>query len=198
MDASIAYYMARLIVQYVTQPRASNTIAILTKQAIADMFVLQIGPSFDLATAVGAQLDIIGKYVGVPRTVGPATSQPYFSFRRYADTTTPSIGFQRYAGGVNITGIFNRYAYGPQPNTALPDPAYRTLLHLKIIDNMSDGTLGSIYSQIYAIFGSLIEIIDTKNMSVTYNVSNTVPLQTSILQAYLPKPMGVGIVVNRF
>jgi hypothetical protein len=43
--------------------------------------------AYDLDTAVGAQLDILGKYIGVPRNIGLPQARPYFGLWAYASAT---------------------------------------------------------------------------------------------------------------
>lgn len=63
------YYSDLLILQYKTLPNARATIAALVKQAVDGGFLLQLVNCFGIDTAVGKQLDILGKYIGLNRTV---------------------------------------------------------------------------------------------------------------------------------
>lgn len=197
LSQSVSYYVARLIQQYRTQPKAQATIAILVKQAIMDMVIAQIGAAYNIDTSIGVQLDVIGKYVGLSRNIGPSAAVNYFGFRRYAGTGN-IYGFARYAGGVNVGVIWNRYQYGGAQGSALNDTSYRTALKCKIMINSSDGTVPGIYALLHRYFFGVITLIDHHDMTITYLVSNTVPLDTSVLQTFLPKPMGVGITVTRY
>ena len=62
------YYANLLIIQYRQKPQAYATIKATTKAAIINQLPLAVQNAFDLETAVGVQLDILGKYVVVVRT----------------------------------------------------------------------------------------------------------------------------------
>lgn len=63
------YYADLLILQYKTQPKARATIQALIKELYGSGSLLQMVNGFDIDTAVGKQLDIIGKYIGLGRQV---------------------------------------------------------------------------------------------------------------------------------
>lgn len=70
------YYADLLILQYKTQPKARATISALTSQVIADGILLDVINGFNLLTAVGKQLDILGKYIGLSRNVKKEIGSP--------------------------------------------------------------------------------------------------------------------------
>ena len=155
LDDSIAYYTSKLILQYRGLPKASQTIAILVKQALADMFPLQVERCYDIATATGVQLDVLGKYIGVPRQIGDPTPIAYFGFVDYVGTNPQNLnGFSDYTNaGVNPDDPFFSYTFQNQQNIFLPDDQYRAVMLLKIILNHSDSTLASIDNYLQAYFG---------------------------------------------
>ena len=63
------YYADLLILQYKTQPKARATIDAIVEQAVADGVLYKVIDGFNIDTAVGKQLDILGKYIGLNRTV---------------------------------------------------------------------------------------------------------------------------------
>ena len=63
------YYADLLILQYKTQPKARATISALTDKVIADGLLMDVINGFNLDTAEGKQLDILGKYIGLSRNV---------------------------------------------------------------------------------------------------------------------------------
>ena len=73
----IVYYANLLILQYRGKPKAYAMIQALAKLAIVNKLPLTVRDAFNPATAVGVQLDVVGKYVGVKRYVydftGPVT-----------------------------------------------------------------------------------------------------------------------------
>ena len=197
IQATTRYYSALLPIQYRGLARADATIQILAKAGIADMLFSQFGPAFDLATAVGPQLDILGEYIGVPRDIGPASSIPYYGFALSGGGGNTN-GLTAATGNVNTTGVFYQSTSTGQQHTDLLDTAYQFILQLKIILNASDGTLASIQQYLATFFRNLVYVVDNADMTLTYSVSVNCPVPVSVLTGYLPKPMGVGITVNTF
>lgn len=64
----INYYANLLILEYIGQPNAYATMQALIKPVIMDQIPLAVQNAFNMdGTAVGVQLDILGKYVDVTR-----------------------------------------------------------------------------------------------------------------------------------
>ena len=181
------------------QPNAQATAQILTKKALLDDLVTAIGNAFTLATAVGAQLDIIGQYVGVSRYQANGATVPYFGFWDASGVVAPNNNGFRDADNpttTNASAVFFNAQASPTQLVALSDSSYRFLIQLKIVLNHCDGTLYSIQNYLHTFFNGIISVVDNQNMSLTYTVRSSAPLSASILTAFLPKPMGVAIVVN--
>lgn len=70
------YYADLLILQYKTQPKARDTISALTDKVIADGLLIDVINGFNIDTAVGKQLDMLGKYIGLSRVVKVKVSSP--------------------------------------------------------------------------------------------------------------------------
>jgi len=64
---TINYYANLLIIQYRNKPKAVATIKAIVSLFLSDDIFLQVQDAFDLDTAVGVQLDVLGKYTGVSR-----------------------------------------------------------------------------------------------------------------------------------
>lgn len=62
------YYRNLLILQYKGKERAEATIDLNVEEALVDFLPITVRDSFNLDTAVGAQLDVIGKYANTKRT----------------------------------------------------------------------------------------------------------------------------------
>lgn len=62
-----AYYSSLLIYQYVNQPKAKAQVEASVTPVFMDQIPIAVQNGFDVGTAVGKQLDVIGKYVGVSR-----------------------------------------------------------------------------------------------------------------------------------
>ncbi len=63
----LEYYAKLLIIQYRDKPKAFATIKLLASLVVMDQLPNDVMSAFDIDTAVGAQLDILGKYAGVQR-----------------------------------------------------------------------------------------------------------------------------------
>ncbi len=192
IDNLISAYVRLLVFQY-QLPKARAQMAIMVKQFLADGLALAVRDAYDPATAVGPQLDVIGKYVGLPREIGAATPLPFFGFVRYSGVDDNDNGFRSYNDGNNSTGVFYRYGYSGTRNTALSDLSYSFMIALQIILNSSDWTLYSIQRYLAALLPGIVTIVDNKDMTLTYTITGTPPVDPAVLSAYLPKPMGVGI-----
>lgn len=62
------YYADLLISQYTNKERARATIKFLAGLMVMDQIPLDVENAYDIDTAVGDQLDILGKYIGAFRT----------------------------------------------------------------------------------------------------------------------------------
>ncbi len=76
-DELAAYYANLLIFQYIGKPKAYATINAQVRPIFMDQLPIAVQEAFNVNTAEGVQLDVIGKYVGVARTgytlTGPVT-----------------------------------------------------------------------------------------------------------------------------
>lgn len=73
VPALIQYYANLLILQYVGQPKAYATIQTQAAPFIMDNLPVDVMNGFEISTAVGVQLDVIAKYIGVSRNVALST-----------------------------------------------------------------------------------------------------------------------------
>ena len=61
------YYKNLLIIQYHNKPKAQATVAQWVDCMTGDGIMLQLWDAFDVDTAIGAQLDAIGRFIGIGR-----------------------------------------------------------------------------------------------------------------------------------
>lgn len=146
--------------------------------------------AFDVDTAVGKQLDIIGEWVGRTRVVSQVISGVYFSL------DTDILGFEQ--------GIWQG-PYDPDSGfTSLSDDTYRIILKAKIaINNWNgqNGTLPDILDNTLVGSGVSMQVVDNQDMSISIlilpeiefaNVS--LELIAAIKQGYLTvKAAGVRV-----
>ncbi len=188
------YYVARMASIYRSLPKASNNVALYVKQFLADNLISEFQAGFDIDLAVGKQLDILGKYIGAPRDVGIEDTRPFFGFVDYdypAGDQNPN-GFVLYESlATNSQGIWYEYGFTGQATTQLTDFQYRQLMKLKISTNSTENTMDAIQNQIADFFPGQLQLRDNLDMSITYYFGSSFQLPLSVLEAYLPRPMGV-------
>lgn len=112
--------------------------------------------AFDIDQAEGAQLDIIGEWVGRSRIVKAPISGIYFSF------DTDEIGFDQ--------GVWQG-PYDPDEGfTSLSDDVYRVILKVKIAINSWDGqndSIPEILDIALANSGLRMSIVDNQDMTIS-------------------------------
>ena len=64
----VAYYTNLLILQYHDKPKAKATVDAVVRPVIMDQLPISVQDAYAIDTAVGKQLDVIAKYVGVTRS----------------------------------------------------------------------------------------------------------------------------------
>jgi len=154
MAGDITPYLGLITSEYGSAPNFQATVA-ASVQPFADITAVLNGlPSdFNLATATGAQLDVVGQWVGFSRYVTSPISGVYFSF----DTT--GVGFDQgliWSAGEPTTGLI-----------AMPDDIYRLALQTQIGINNWNGTIPEAYTILNTMFSGIgwtIYIQDTGNM----------------------------------
>jgi hypothetical protein len=195
LETGIEYYKDLLLYQYINQPNARETIGLLVQQALVDLLPNQVIAAFDLETATGAQLDILGEYIGFDRVVTSTISRIYFALDDYLAPDTSIIGFTDYTdSSLNMGGSTYLYT-NSNAETTLTDAEYRVLLKLKILINISDFSLYQIENEIYGAFGDNLVVYDNMDMSLTYYASKNYTRIIDIAknENLLPKPMGVRL-----
>lgn len=137
--------------------------------------------AFDIDTAVGAQLDILGEWIGRTRYVSVPISGIYFSW------DTDGLGFDQ--------GVWQG-PYDPDNGyTALSDETYRVILKAKIAINSWNGqndTLPPILDTALEGSGLRMQIVDNQDMTISIWVfpevdiaSVSLELIAAIKQGYL-------------
>lgn len=190
-----ATYPDYLIMQYRQRARARATIASLVQELWLDGMTIDEATCFNLDVAIGAQLDVIGRIVGVTRNIyGLDLEHEFFSMTDYADAV--AVDMQRYTDSPFGPEIMNRYRLAA--TYIMTDFEFRYLIKLKIIYNMTARTARALIQAFWDIFGASVEVVDNKDMTMDINVSQ--PYQRVFLVAdyigVIPSPMGVAVTVN--
>lgn len=192
----VTTYQNNLIEQYVNAPNARATVGLIAQTTLMDQVQFAVQNAYDINTAVGVQLDVLGLYIGFSRKVYFPIDRYYFTL---LDPDLPSeqeAGFTDYTNDTtNANSNFYLYQYASGQTYNLPDDQYRLLLKLKIILNQSHNTLADIASALWITFGSDIICFDSQDMFISYSISATASniVDIALKAGLLPKPMGVGI-----
>ena len=191
------YYSSLLAYEFRGLPNADRQMKLWAKQAVADFLAQQVTICFDLDVAVGTQLDILGKYIGLSRNIGvPDDLTPYFGFQSSNSDTTNLNGFTSSTNAsINAQGTWYQSTFVGQANYALTDDAYRFMLRLKIAQNTNPETWAAIMQFVHDHLYGFAALVDNKAMSITYPLGQKMPvgITAATLANYLLRPMGVGI-----
>lgn len=128
-----------------------------TAQPMADNIELEglVPGKFDLDTAEGEQLDVVGRWIGASRNLAIPITGVQFSF------DTPGLGFDE--------GVWDAGAGGGDI-VMLSDEDYRILLRARVLNNHWDGTIENAYEiwdQVFADTGYTLFIVDHGDLSMT-------------------------------
>ena len=181
----------------ITSQHADKPKFVAMVQAVAGGFgditaaIQSLPAAFDLDAAIGAQLDVVGQWVGQSRVVPGVLTLGYFGFSdnvaavRFGEEGKPSIGGRFYEESEPVTST-----------AVLADPEYRTILKAKIIRNHYDGTTEEIESALQFIFNAPGSVRDNGTMSIDLVIGAPLsPVEQSLLTNFdlLPRPAGVKI-----
>jgi hypothetical protein len=202
----IDYYVNLLIIQYNNKPKARATIELLARELLANGIYTDVLNGYNVDTAVGVQLDVIGKYVGIDRFYyNYELTDDFFGFADAYDiggTSANIVGFDD-AFSPDKEGLYLDAFDIVSNKLRLNDDAYRVLIKLRIIQNHSTHDTDSISSSLFQFFGDSIVMTDNYDMTITYFVgdSSNELIQAAIQKEVLPRPAAVGLQVidgNRF
>ena len=208
MSANLAtvvdYYVERLPAQFRDKPKARATIAILVKQAVADFLIDDFGSAFDIETAVGPQLDVIAKYIGVDRNSAIPASLQFFGLQLPGGGGS-SNGFNIAESPLNGF-LFEDCTNANLPTTAYTDLQFRFVLKIQTALNHFDGTFAWIQNFLNQFFSGIITVTNGFNFTYApvFNLDYVIsaddlialPISEANLRTFLPRPMGCGLTIN--
>jgi hypothetical protein len=184
-------YLSLVTPYYAQALKFNQTLTALLQPFVdAQAMLAQMLQDFDLDTAQGVQLDILGQWIGRTRYVQQPIAGVYFALHDTPPVPALRDGFDQ--------GVW----LGPyDPTTGLvqlDDETYRTLLKLQAIANEWDGTVPSIQAAFARVFPGVV-IQDTGDvpgqvmtMSILIAGIQMSSLLLAILQQDFPvKPSGV-------
>lgn len=195
----IDYYKNLLIMQYRDKPKAlAHTGVVLDAGMIYDI-AIAVRDGFGINDARGKQLDVLGRILGVSRTItGTTFTRAYYGYALYGDTT-PFIFNPMLLYGAEPPDVqFRDYRESSQSLYDLTDEEYRIILKLAIVRNTSNASVKTIDEILNVLFGAECYFIDRMNMTV---VSYMVGAKWSRIfgiaksSGLLPNPAGVGTIL---
>jgi len=138
---NLAAYLGLVTSEHTTKPKYIATLS-GALQPLMDIQNVLAGmrQAFDVDTAIGVQLDVLGQWVGASRLVPVTITGVYFSW------DTAGVGWDQGAWlgpGAPLTTL-----------TTLPDEQFRTLIRARIANNNWDGSINGAYTVGSTIFGT--------------------------------------------
>lgn len=183
--ADVADYTALITSEHSDKPKFMAMVSAVAGCFVGSQNFLESMPTaFDLDVAVGAQLDILGLWIGVSRRIAVPISGVYFSW------DTAGVGWDQ--------GVWKGPFDAGTSISVLDDDTYRLVLRAKIGANHWNGSIidaTPILSEIFGDSGTYVQIHDNGDM--TFNVYILGPKPSALKMAlisngYIPiKPAGV-------
>ena len=194
------YYSNLLIIQYNGKRKATLTIKLIVDLLCVNMLLLQIRDGFDWETALDAQLEIIGKWVGLDRFYNGQFFyfHPWFSLVGWS--TEPDNlqgGFSTFQTFDEGGGGFLTYEDIQPTQNRLSTDAFRIMIGLKIIKNSISATCKNIDEAIWNYFNGRVYTVWQPDEVIYYYPSDlSEVMQVANYKKVLPCPTGVRIVLR--
>lgn len=167
MLRTVADYLAHITPYHRGKPDFTATVdASVRDFAELQAFLHTLFEAFDIDTARGAQLDVVGEWVGRSRVIPIPNKPPWFTV------------------GDSLRGIGAGYLYQDNitfgtTDAVLEDDVYRKLLFAKIAANNWDGSAEGAKQALEiffeAVFGSLVIVQEDGPMRATIGLAQKIP-----------------------
>ena len=201
------YFANLIILQYRFAPENRQLIAKLTDLIFANNLALQIRDlTVDVEKSIGAQLDVVGKWVGVDRYYGeelwekPYLSYPFYSTIKASSYSDLQGGFSTYSNFSDNNGGFLMYKEWQDIRTKvnqMGDEYFRILIKLKIIKNSINHTCKNIDEAIWEWSeGNVYTTWDVMELTYHYNSSYKNIVTLAQKKNVLPRPTGCSLVLE--
>lgn len=175
----------RIYAQYADKPKAIAwyNITPTMAQPLFDTFDA-VRMSYDIDTAVGAQLDVIGRIVVIDR-----------GFESFV-VFDPDTYFGGSGDACQFGGIDSQFeSTGSVLSQEVSDAIFRVLIRAKIAKNNNDATLDGIASALSFITeSSPIRVVDNENMTMSVSFgSELTDIERFVFNTFdvVPRPQGV-------
>lgn len=208
MEQLYKYFADLVIIQYRNAPDNRAFIKSMVDLIFANNLLMQIKDNcVDINKSIGAQLDVVGKWLGVNRDYSGVSlwQKKWFSLPLYSTIKDNSYteyqgGFSNYSNFEENNGGFLMYSNIQDVITSINkmgDNYFRPLCQLKAIKNSINHTCKNIDEAIWQWSNG--EIYTTwEIMSVTYNYPARAKLlmELALSKNLLPAPTGCSIILK--
>jgi hypothetical protein len=186
MMADVSTYTSLIPSQHSDKPRYMAMVQTVCQCLVDGQNVILSLPSkFDINKAVGAQLDDVGLWVGLPRTIRTPLPDVFFTL----DSNNLDLGLD---AGIWWTPVAPEWGV-----SQWDDSTYRLLLIAKIHANGYKGTLPEMVDILREIFSPATVDVVEGNMTVNVTITGTPPsslFKFLVLDGYLPlQPAGISV-----
>lgn len=191
MTDFVKSYLDLLIFQYQDKPKIRAELELLVGK-FEDVKKLDdsLPIAFDIDKAVGKQLDVIGRIVGLPRKTDNVIPKVYFGFY---DENSNAVGFG--------DGAFYTFESEQYSDLELNDTDYRFFLKAKISINFMKNNIHKINDIISFLFSNNAYVEDNRDTTFTLWVNENVDLrlvQYAKSLNLLPRPQTISYNLARF
>lgn len=167
MLRTVEDYLAHITPFHRGKPDFAATVeASVTDLADLQAFLHTLFDAFDIDTAIGVQLDVVGEWVGRSRIIPIPVKPPWFTI---GDALRGIGAGYLYQDGISFGSV----------DAILDDETYRKLLFAKIAANSWDGTHEGAKAALEiffkAVFGSLVVVHDDGPMRVIVGLAQKIP-----------------------
>ena len=203
MEDLIKYFTNLLILQYKNKPRAKATIETLTRNAFSDtqnnIFPIEVQNAYNLDTAMGKQLDVLGKYLGYDRIL-PIPIDNTFKFAEYDGSINPEQGYSKYNDN-KTTYPYAEYRYSTYDYYYMDNVPYRKVLKMISYLKGKPLSLGNINDALKYAFNGDIYVVE-KDKEVEYHLLQEAEGLTFLdtqdkldmfFNKYFPRPTGCSL-----
>lgn len=190
-----------IIMQYRNSLKNREFIKLLVELIFANNILLRIRDGFNIDSAVGIQLDIIGAWVGIDRFYNYVDYpyRPWFSlidWNKEPDTNLQG-GFSTYENFDDENGGFVTYQDILYEKRRLNDADFRKIINLKIIKNNLYMTCKNIDDAIWNFFDQDVYTTwNKKNLIYKYNNNIADFIKICESKNVLPCPTGMKVVLE--
>jgi hypothetical protein len=190
--ATAQTYLDLIPSQNRSQPKFTAMLAALVQPFVDGQSVLGGIPSlFDVDTAVGAQLDVVGQWVGISRKLSVPISS-YFAW------DSVGVGWDQ--------GVWKLPSDPATGLVVLDDTHYRAVLKARILNNHWDGDVNDAYdimNATFSVFGYSIGIEDYGNLTMGLLLIGLNPPDVTLLVLFNSglldiRPAGVQIIARNY